>query len=193
MRRICVYCGSSPGARPDYTRAARELGDALAREAIELVYGGAKVGTMAAVADATIERGGVVIGVMPRFLVDKEIAHEGLTELRVTETMHERKQMMIELADAFVALPGGLGTLEELFETLTWAQLGLHSKACGLLNVCGFYDKLLDFLDQCVGERLVPAAHREMLLVENDVETLLQNLADFKVPKVEKWLDRHEK
>jgi len=193
MQRICVYCGSSPGARPEYVKAARELGAALASESIELVYGGANVGAMAAVADAVIEHGGVVIGVMPRFLADKKIAHHGLTDLRITETMRERKQMMLDLADAFVALPGGLGTLDELFETLTWAQLGLHPKPSGLLNVCSYYDKLLEFLDHCVSERLVAAAHRDMLLVENDAETLIRKLAEYEAPRVEKWLDRHGK
>ena len=155
MRRVLVFCGSSPGRLPVYVDAATALGDELAARGLGLVYGGAQVGIMGAVADAVLAAGGEVIGVIPRMLVDKEVAHTGLTDLRVVETMHQRKALMESLADGVVALPGGFGTLEELFEIVTWAQLGIHSNAGALLNVSGYWDQLLAFIDHMVGERFL--------------------------------------
>jgi len=190
LTRLCVFCGSSPGARPEYRQAAAALGAALARRGLGLVYGGARVGLMGAVADAALETGGRVTGVIPRALVGKEVAHPGLSELRVVGSMHERKQLMAELADGFVALPGGMGTLEEFTEILTWAQLGLHRKPCGLLNVRGYFASYLAMLDHAVAERFVSPAHRAMLLVADDAESLLERFASYRAPAVEKWLDR---
>ena len=165
MKRVCVYCGSSPGARPDYARAARDLGRTLASEGLGVVYGGSNVGLMGQLADGVLEGGGEVIGVIPRMFVNKGIDHWGLTEVRIVDSMHERKALMADLSDAFIALPGGIGTIEEFFEALTWAQLGIHGKPCGLLNVCGYYDKLLDFLDHVVAQRFLREQHRAMVLV----------------------------
>ena len=164
MKRICVFAGSNSGASPEYLVAAAELGRTLAVRQLGLVYGGARVGLMGALADAALGGGAHVIGVMPEALVAKEVAHRGLSELRVVSSMHERKAMMADLADGFVALPGGLGTLEEFFEVLTWAQLGLHGKPCGLLDIDGYFDGLLKFLDHSVGEGFVKAEHRRMIL-----------------------------
>jgi uncharacterized protein (TIGR00730 family) len=193
MRRVCVFSGSSSGVRPEYRRAAEALGQTLAARRIGLVYGGAQVGLMGAVADAALAAGGEVIGVIPEALVAKEIAHPGLTELRVVASMHQRKALMADLADAFIALPGGWGTLEEFFEVLTWAQLGLHRKPCALLNVAGYYDGVAAFLDHAVEERFVRAEHRAMLIVEADPETLVERLRSFDVGAVPaKWIDRAE-
>jgi uncharacterized protein (TIGR00730 family) len=190
MRRICVFCGSSPGARDDYAAAARALGTALVRRELGLVYGGAKVGLMGVLADAVLAAGGEAIGVIPNRLMTRELAHAGLSELRVVASMHDRKREMADLADAFVALPGGIGTLEELTEVLSWAQLGLHAKPCGVLDVAGYFDRLIGFLDRAVDERFLAPAHRAMLLVAGDPETLLDRLAAYRAPAVEKWLDR---
>jgi uncharacterized protein (TIGR00730 family) len=193
VRRVCVFCGSSPGARPDYAEAAGELGRLLAREGIGLVYGGGHVGLMGKIADAVLDEGGEAIGVIPEALVAREIGHRGLTELRVVGSMHERKALMADLADAFVALPGGLGTLEELFEVYTWSQLGLHSKPCALLDVDGYYAGIADFLDHAVSERFVRAEHRAMLLVESDPRVLLDRLRDVEPDAVRpKWIDRDQ-
>src|SRR5829696_1554658 len=173
MRRLCVFCGSSPGADPAYAAATAELGEALARAGIGLVYGGASVGLMGIVADAAAAAGGEVVGVIPQALVDREIAHPGLTELHVVGSMHERKAMMADLADGFIALPGGMGTLEELFEVYTWAQLGLHSKPLGVLDVRGYFAQLAAFLDHAVAERFVTAEHRGLLVVEERAAALL--------------------
>jgi uncharacterized protein (TIGR00730 family) len=188
MKYVCVFCGSSPGARPSYGEAAARLGEALAAQELSLVYGGARVGLMGVVADAVLRGGGEVFGVLPTFLASKEIAHEGVTELRVVSSMHERKALMAERADAFVALPGGFGTLDELFEILTWAQLGLHQKPCGLLNIDGFFDGLIAHLDRTVQEKLLKAEHRAMLLVETTPEALLAKLASYRPPVVKKWI-----
>lgn len=171
--RICVFCGSSYGARPAYAESARSLGRILAENRIGLVYGGSSLGLMHELADAALARGGEVIGVIPRTLVDREIAHPGLTELRVVETIHERKALMAELSDAFVALPGGNGTLEELFEIWTWGQLGLHPKPVALLNVEGYYDQLLGFVQHMVDQGFLRKANQEMLIVETRPEALL--------------------
>jgi uncharacterized protein (TIGR00730 family) len=190
VKRVCVFSGSSPGADIAYRAAATDLGHRLARRGIELVYGGASVGLMGAVADATLEGGGHVIGVIPQSLVDREVAHAGLEDLRVVDSMHERKALMAELADAFVALPGGVGTLEELFEVYTWNQLGLHAKPLGLFNVRGYFDGLARFLDHATAERFVTPQHRAMLLVFEDLGELLDGLAGWQAPAQPKWIDR---
>lgn len=190
MKRICVFCGSSPGADPRFAEGARALGDEIARRGLGLVYGGATVGLMGVVANAALAGGAEVIGVLPSALARKEIAHEGLAELRVVGSMHERKQQMVDLSDGFVALPGGMGTLEELFEVLTWAQLGLHAKPCGLLDVAGFFDDLLRFLDHVVTSRLLKPRHRALLQVERDPARLLDALARHRAVPEEKWIDR---
>jgi uncharacterized protein (TIGR00730 family) len=190
VKRVCVFSGSSPGADLAYRAAAIDLGHGLADRGIELVYGGAHVGLMGVVADAALADGGRVIGVIPQSLVDREIAHPGLSDLRVVDSMHERKAQMAELADAFVALPGGVGTLEELFEVYTWNQLGLHAKPLGLFNVRGYFDGLVGFLDHAVAERFVTPAHRGMLLVAEDLRDLLDGLAAWRAPRQSKWIDR---
>jgi uncharacterized protein (TIGR00730 family) len=190
MERLCVFSGSSPGARPDYERAAEELGRALAARGIGLVYGGASVGLMGIVADAMLDAGGDAVGVIPRALVDREIAHPGLSDLRIVGSMHERKALMAELADGFVALPGGMGTLEELFEVYTWTQLGLHSKPLGLLDVRSYYAKLVAFLDHAVEERFLTVEHREMLVVEKRADALLEAFRRWRPPARTKWIDR---
>lgn len=190
MRSVCVFSGSSPGARPEYAAAARVLGEELAARGLRVVYGGASVGLMALVADSVLAAGGEVVGVIPQQLVDKEVAHHGLSELRVTGSMHERKASMADLSDGFVALPGGFGTLEEFAEVLTWSQLGLQAKPCGLLDVADFYRPLLAFFDHAVAERFVRAGHRELVLVDTDPGRLLDAMRDWKPPTVDKWIDR---
>lgn len=173
VRSICVFSGSSPGARAEYAAAARALGAELAARGTRLVYGGASIGLMAELANAALAAGGEVIGVIPRQLVDQELAHQGLSDLRVTASMHERKALMAELSDGFVALPGGYGTLEEFTEVLTWSQLGLQHKPCGLLNVAEFFSPLLAFFDHAVTERFVPTEHRDLILTDTDMARLL--------------------
>lgn len=187
---VCVFCGSSPGANDAYRAQARELGETIAKRSLRLVYGGGNVGLMGVVADAALAAGGEVVGVIPQQLVAREVAHTGLTELRVVQSMHERKAVMAELASGFVALPGGLGTLEEFFEIWTWAQLGLHRKPYALLNTAGFFDPLITFLDRLVAERFVRPEHRDVLLVDTDAGQLLDRLTHQKLPAVAKWLDR---
>jgi uncharacterized protein (TIGR00730 family) len=187
--RICVYAGSNPGADPAYAEATKALGAELAARGVGLVYGGGKVGLMGVVADAILAAGGEAIGVMPQALIDREIGHAGLTELKVVGSMHERKAKMAELADAFIALPGGIGTLEELVEVYTWSQLGIHDKACGLLNVRGYYDGLVAFLDHAVGEGFLRPQHRAVLSVAAGPAELLDALAAFEPPRVAKWLE----
>lgn len=176
MQRVCVFCGSSPGRNPFYPEAAKQLAANLARRDIGVVYGGASVGIMGALADASLDQGGEVIGVIPEQLMHKERSHRNLTELHIVESMHERKALMGSLSDGFIALPGGLGTLEEFFEVLTWNQLGIHAKPCGLLNIHGFYDSLTSFLDHMVCEEFVPDAHRSFLLVEREPDALLDDM-----------------
>jgi uncharacterized protein (TIGR00730 family) len=188
--RVLVFCGSSPGARPEYAAAADELGRLIARRGLGLVYGGASVGLMGAVADGALAAGGEVIGVIPRQLVEHEIAHAGLTDLREVSTMHERKALMAELSDAVIALPGGTGTLDELFELFTWSQLGLHRMPMGLLDVAGYWQPLLAMLDHMVTERLLRAEHRDTLLVSTDGSELLDQLAAYRHAATDKWLDR---
>lgn len=184
--RVCVFCGSSPGARPAYVENARNLGQVLAERGIVLVYGGAHVGTMGELADAALRAGGEVIGIIPRHMVDQEIAHEGITELHVVTDMHERKAGMSARADAFVALPGGAGTMEELFEVWTWAQLGLHDKPLGLLDVAGYYVPLRRMMDHMVAEGFLRPEYHEMMLFDEDAERLLDRLAAYQ-PPVAKW------
>jgi len=186
MKRICVYCGSSPGARSEYTLAAEALGRALAVRKIGLVYGGACVGLMGRAADACLEAGGEVIGVIPKRFEQKELAHAGLTRLHIVNTMHERKSMMAGLADGFIALPGGIGTLEEFFEALTWTQIGIHRKPCGLVNVCGFYDPLMVFVDRLVEEQFLRAEHRDMIQIDASPEALVDRLVAVRMPESDK-------
>ena len=192
MHRLCVFAGSSPGGHPDYLQAATALGHALAANDIGLVYGGAQVGLMGAIADAVLEAGGEATGVIPRALVDREIAHTGLTDLRVVGSMHERKALMAELSDGFIALPGGMGTLEELFEVYTWTQLGLLAKPLGLLDARGYYAQLAGFLDHAVAERFVTVEHREMLVVEERAEALIEAFRRWRPPAASKWIDRSQ-
>jgi uncharacterized protein (TIGR00730 family) len=192
VQRICVYTGSSPGAHPEYAGAAVALGRTLAGRGLGLVYGGAMVGLMGTVADAALAAGGEVIGVIPQALVDREIAHTGLTELRVVGSMHERKSLMAELSDGFVALPGGVGTLEELFEVYTWTQLGMQSKPIGLLDVRGYYERLAAFLDHAVAERFVTEENRAMLVVEREPAALLDAFRAWRAPVRSKWIDRSQ-
>ena len=190
MKRICVFCGSDRGVRPDYADAARRLAATLASRRLALVYGGGRVGLMGEIANAMLDAGGEVVGVIPRSLYEMEVAHTGVTDLRVVDSMHERKAMMAELSDGFIALPGGMGTLEELFEVLTWAQLGFHQKPCGLLDVAGYFEHLIEFLGHAVGERFLRAEHRGLLLVETCPDALLDRLAEHRPPRIEKWIDR---
>jgi len=190
FRRICVFCGSSTGARPAYAEAARGLGRLLAQRGIGLVYGGSHLGLMGILADAAVAAGGTVTGVIPQMLVRKEVAHRELADLRVVNTMHERKALMAELADGFIAMPGGFGTLEEFCEVLTWGQLGVHRKPCGLLNVEGFFDPLLAMFDRAVAELLLKPANRDLVLTGPDAETLLGRMARFQPLEVDKWVDR---
>jgi uncharacterized protein (TIGR00730 family) len=189
LKSICVYCGSSPGRLDAYSAAARSLAALLVAQNIRLVYGGANVGIMGVLADTVLSLGGEAVGVIPATLVQKEVAHAGLTELHVTQSMHERKSLMAELSDGFIAMPGGIGTLEELFEVWTWAQLGFHHKPCGLLNVEGYFDPLVTFLDHTVNEQFVKPPHRSMLIVESAPETLLEQFRQYAPPVVTKWLD----
>lgn len=192
MKRICVFAGSNSGARGEYVAAAKELGRALAKAELGLVYGGARVGLMGALADAALSGGAHVIGVMPEALVAKEVAHRALSELRVVKSMHERKAMMADLADGFVALPGGWGTVEEFFEILTWGQLGFHRKPCGLVNIHGYFDQLLSFVEHSVDEGFVRREQRAMILASESPDELLEAMAAYKAPVVEKWIERAE-
>ena len=188
LKKICIYCGSNPGRGDSYLAAARELGTAIAQRGIGLVYGGASVGVMGTVADAVLAAGGHVTGIIPESLVKKEMAHPGLSEMHVTRSMHERKRMMADLADAFVALPGGAGTMEEIFEVWTWAQLGHHQKPCAFYNVNGYYDHLIRFLDHAVEEQFMKAPHRDMLIVADQPDDLLLRFASYEAPVVSKWI-----
>jgi hypothetical protein len=193
LRSVTVYCGSNPGADRAFADATRELARLLASSGVRVVYGGAHLGLMGILADTAMEAGGEVIGVIPQALVDREIAHRGVTELRIVASMHERKALMAELADAFIALPGGIGTLEELIEVYTWSQLGLHRKPLGALNVNGYYDALGAFLDQAVEQRFLPAPHRDVLIFDPDPESLLARLAGAEPPPPQsKWLTEAE-
>jgi len=192
MKSLCVFCGSRSGTEAAYDEAASALGLALAAGGITLVYGGGRVGLMGVVADAALGAGGEVVGVIPRALLEREIAHTGLTDLRVVGSMHERKALMSELSEGFIALPGGTGTLEEFFEVLTWAQLGEHRKPCGLLNAGRYYDPLLAVFDHMVQQGFLSEEHRAMVLVETEPEALLEAIAGYVPPRVVKWIDQTE-
>jgi len=189
MRRICVYCGSNPGVRSVYAEAARDLARVLVRHDLELVYGGADKGVMGIIADAVLEFGGKVHGVIPKMLTEKEIAHQGLTKLHVVSSMHERKSMMAALSDGFIAMPGGFGTLEEIVEIVTWGQLRFHDKPCGLLNVAGYFDHLLAYLDHASAEGFLRPENRQMLLCERNAAGLIQKFEQYTAPHVDKWMD----
>lgn len=186
MQRICVFCGSSPGARPEYSAAAQALGQALVTQGIELVYGGASVGLMGIVARTVLAGGGRVTGVIPRLLAEKEVALTSLDDLRIVDSMHERKALMAELSDGFIALPGGIGTIEEFVEVLTWAQLGIHNKPCGLLNSVGYYDRLLGFFDHMLEEGFIRPACRSTILVEHEPARMLAAMAQYRSPNEDK-------
>ncbi|MBL8522424.1 MAG: TIGR00730 family Rossman fold protein [Betaproteobacteria bacterium] len=190
MDALCLYCGSSPGTNPAYQQAARHFGETLARQKIKLVFGGGSVGLMGIAADACLAAGGQVIGVIPTLLMEKEVGHKGLTEMHVVADMHQRKALMTELADGFIALPGGYGTLDELFEALTWLQLSYHLKPVGLLNVAGFFDHLIGFLDHARDERFLREMHRNALNVDSDLDRLIEKLRVSETPDNAKWLDR---
>ncbi len=188
MQRICVYCGSSPGAHDFYTAAAKDLAGVLVRNDMELVFGGSAVGTMGVLADAVLDLGGKVHGVIPKFLEEKEIAHTGLTELHIVPSMHARKSMMADLADGFIAMPGGFGTLEELIEIVTWGQLRFHDKPCGVLNVRGYFDNLLAYLDHAQTEGFLRPENRAMLLADSDAAGLIRQFERYSAPHIDKWI-----
>ncbi|WP_027192781.1 LOG family protein [Megalodesulfovibrio gigas] len=192
MASVCVFCGANPGNSPAYLDSSKHLGRLLARRGITLVYGGASVGCMGAVADAALDAGGRVVGIIPRSLWEKEIGHPGLTELLVVDSMHERKAAMAAHSDAFIALPGGVGTLEEFFEVMTWSQLGFHHKPCGLLNVGGYYDGLAAFLDHAVTQGFLKEPHRRIALTDADPEALLEAFARWIPPRTGKWIEKPE-
>lgn len=192
MRRLCVFCGSSDGERPEYLELARRMGKTLAERGLETVYGGGNVGLMGAVADAALEAGGRVIGVIPDGLLARERGHRGITQLEIVGSMHERKARMASLSDGFIALPGGLGTLEELAEALTWSQLGLHRKPCGVVNLDGYFDPLIAFFDRAVGEGFMRAESRRMLLVADGPAALLDAFEGYEAPVVRRWLEADE-
>jgi uncharacterized protein (TIGR00730 family) len=193
LKRICVFCGSKSGANPSYVQAAQSVARLFCERGIELVYGGGNVGLMGTLANTCLNQGGRVIGVIPRALADKEIAHTGLTELRIVSSMHERKLVMADLSEAFIALPGGYGTWEELFEVLSWSQLGIQRKACGILNVNGYYDPLLELADKSVAEGFLGLTHRELLLSEVDPERLLDRLGRYSVAAGDGSIGRGER
>jgi uncharacterized protein (TIGR00730 family) len=193
LQRICVFCGSSSGTQPSYTHAAETVGRLLAQQGTELVYGGGNVGLMGTVADSCLAHGGRVLGVIPQLLVDKEVAHTGLTELRIVGSMHERKALMADLSDAFIVLPGGFGTWEEFCEILTWSQLGIQRKACALLNVNDYYNPLLQMADNAVTEGFLRPIHRDLLLSDDDPARLLDRLNTYVAPTADKWIDRSQR
>jgi uncharacterized protein (TIGR00730 family) len=193
MKRVCVFCGSSAGLNLIHQEAATRMGAAIARRGLGLVYGGGGIGLMKVLADAALGEGGEVIGVIPSSLIGKEAAHEGLADLRVVGSMHERKALMADLSDAFIALPGAYGTLDEFCEVLTWAQLGLHHKPCGLLNADGFYDRLIAHFDRLVAEEFLSPANRSLVIEARDPESLLDALDQYRSPIAEQWIDREER
>lgn len=192
MKNITVFCGSNSGFRTDYAEAAKNLARLFVQNNIRLVYGGGNVGLMGIIADEVMRAGGKVVGIIPDSLDKKEVGHRGITELRVVESMHERKAQMAELADGFIAMPGGIGTFEEFFEILTWAQLGFHEKPCAILNIAGYYDGLLALCDNAVNEGFLRPAHRQLILDDSDPEILLEKMRNLKPVPVEKWIDREE-
>jgi len=190
MKSICVFCGSSVGKRPIYIEKARALGSLIAQNGLEMVYGGGNIGLMREVADAAIEAGGRVVGVMPRLIVNKEIAHTGISHLHIVETMHERKALMSQLSDATVAMPGGFGTIDELFEILTWNQLEIINKPAAIFNIDGYFDHLVQFIEHAVDEKFLRKEHHYNLIIENDENILMERLKNFVPSKAEKWIDR---
>lgn len=192
MERICVFCGSNRGAREEYADAARGVAAALVRNDVTLVYGGGGVGLMGIIADEVLRLGGRAIGVIPRPLWDREVGHTKLTEVRIVDTMHERKATMADLSDGFIALPGGLGTLEEIFEIWTWAQLGMHAKPCGFLDVAGYYTPLMQFLDRAVAEAFIRPDLRSAAIVDSDPDRMLARFRDYVPPAVQRWIHRDE-
>jgi uncharacterized protein (TIGR00730 family) len=190
LNSLCLFCGSSPGNNPEYSTAAAHFGRTLAQQNIRLIYGGGSVGLMGVAADACLASGGEVIGVIPRMLMEKEVGHNGVSKMHVVETMHERKALMTDLSDGFIALPGGYGTLDELFESLTWLQLAYHVKPIGLLNVNGFYDGLIQFLNHARDERFLRDLHRDSLQIDTDLVALIEKLRHAEAPDTGKWLDR---
>ena len=193
IEKLCVFCGSSTGSHPVYFEAANQLGRELANAGVTLIFGGGRVGLMGILADSVLAAGGQAIGVIPRSLVEKEIAHTSLTKLHIVESMHERKALMADLADAFVLLPGGFGSWEEFCEIVTWLQLGIHRKPCAILNVAGYYDGLLALADHALAEAFLRPAHREMLIVENNPEALLSRLANAVIPSEVKWVGERQR
>ncbi|MGE4001294.1 MAG: TIGR00730 family Rossman fold protein [Planctomycetaceae bacterium] len=193
MKSVCVYCGSSVGSRDEYAQSTRELGRLLAARGLRTIFGAGNIGLMGVLADAVLDAGGEIIGVIPEALVARELAHNGVTDLRIVHSMHERKALMADLSDAFIALPGGFGTFEELCETLTWVQLGIHAKPCGLLNVAGYFDPLITLFDRAVDERFLRPQHRDLLQVSTDPAELLDRLRAANPPQTHKWLDRDER
>lgn len=192
LARICVFCGSSPGRDALYADEAARLGAVMASGGIELVFGGGHVGLMGVIADAVLAAGGRAIGVIPEALMARELGHRSLSELRVVKSMHERKAMMAELSDGFIAMPGGFGTFEEFFEAVTWVQLGLHAKPCGLLNVRGYYDPLLELISRGVEERFIRAQHRDIVVADDDPGQLIDRMMQWTAPTVAKWIARDE-
>lgn len=190
MKRICVFCGSNSGIDPIYLATAEKVGKFLADNGIELVFGGGRVGLMGKIADTVMENGGKVIGIIPQALSEREVAHQGLTELHVVGSMHERKAMMADLADGFIALPGGVGTFEEFCEIVTWAQLGIHKKPCALMNVGGFYDSFIAMFDHSMNQGFIRPQHRALVLVESEIDKLYKAMLEYRPPIVEKWLDK---
>lgn len=190
MKRICVFCGSNPGRDPIYMETAERVGLFLAEKGVELVFGGGRVGLMGKIADTVMANGGSVIGIIPKSLSDKEVAHQGLTELHIVDSMHTRKAMMEDLSDGFIALPGGFGTFEELCEIITWAQLGFHNKPCGFLNIQGYYDPLVELFDKATDQQFVRPEHRRLVIIESEIESMFQKMEDYQPPVLEKWLDK---
>lgn len=190
MKRICVFCGSNSGLDPIYLETAETVGEFLAANNIELVYGGGRVGLMGKIADTVLARGGTVIGVIPESLAIKEVAHQNTTVLHVVDSMHERKALMAEYADGFIAMPGGFGTFEEFCEIVTWAQLGIHQKPCALLNVAGFYDNLIAMFDYSASQNFIRGEHRKLVLVGDNIENLFELMKNYRPPAIEKWLDK---
>ena len=192
MKRICVFCGANSGKKPEYKSAAIHLADELVSRNIEIVYGGGSIGLMGVLAERAMELGGKVTGVIPEALALKEVAHDTISELIVVGSMHERKAKMAELSDGFISLPGGIGTIEETFEMLTWSQLGFHNKPCGIINVLGFYDKLIEFLNHTSEEKFFMDIYRRMLIVETDPSALLERFEQYNSPQVKHWIAEDE-
>ncbi|WP_027723326.1 TIGR00730 family Rossman fold protein [Maridesulfovibrio zosterae] len=190
MKSICVFLGANPGNDPKYAQTARNMGRELAKRNIRIIYGGSNMGLMGILAESALEAGGEVVGVIPESLVKKEVAHYGLTKLHIAESMHERKALMAELSDGFVALPGGIGTMDEIFEIFTWAQLGFHNKPCGLLNIDGYYDKLIEFLGGVVQEGFLGEIHKEMLITASSPSELIEAYSNYEAPTVSKWVEK---